>query len=209
MYLAQAECVICSWRHLCNRQVGTLRLHLHFPLEPRFDAIIHFFPKAFCTHGLTRVGSEPLEKPGKLSANSKLLKTQALHALHPWTAICLAEEVTEKSGLASQRWERKTSRHALSTPDRQAAPSAPLAPWRTTQSPLTCPAALRQLCKAREFQVLQWNKYIGQPYGSLCLLCYTAHAGKKALQTNSSSNSNKLQIGPLIYKSLDSTYLYI
>lgn len=168
-----------------------------------------FFSKSFLHSWAYKSRIRAAGETGKLSANSKLLKTQALHALHPWTAICLAEEVTEKSGLASQRWERKTSRHALSTPDRQAAPSAPLAPWRTTQSPLTCPAALRQLCKAREFQVLQWNKYIGQPYGSLCLLCYTAHAGKKALQTNSSSNSNKLQIGPLIYKSLDSTYLYI
>lgn len=55
-------------------------------------------------HGLTRAEPELLEEWGSFqlgSVNSKLLKTQALHASYPWTAICLVEEVTKKEGFAS------------------------------------------------------------------------------------------------------------
>lgn len=48
---------------------------------------------------LTRAESEPLEEWGSFqlgSVNSKLLKTQALPAGYPWTAICLLEKATNK-----------------------------------------------------------------------------------------------------------------
>ena len=129
-------------------------------------------------HTLARAESESLEEWGSFqlgSVNSKLLKTPAL-PLPSWRGDKKRKGLLPK---AANLWWRKASKHTLCTPNRQATRSTTSTHWSTSQAPLTCPAALRQHHQTREFQLLQWNKYIGQPYGSFCLLCCTAHAGKK------------------------------
>lgn len=177
MYLVQAETAIYCRRHLCSRQV---------PLEPCL--MRSFFLKAFHTQS-SRAHKSRVRVTGGIGKLS--IRISQLKAAEDSSSAC---KLPLNCYLPSQRGNKK-GRFCLlklQTFDKEKPLSVPCAhltgkrlgqPHLHTRAPasppLTCPAALRQLCKTQEFQVLQWNKYIGQPYVSFCLLCYTARAGKK------------------------------
>lgn len=144
MYLVQAEAAIYCRGHLCTTQVTCC-----FHWNPVLMRAFFWKLSILKAHGLTRAESESLEEWGRFqlgSVNPKLLKTQALHAGYPGTAICLVEKVTKKGRLCFLKLQTFDKEKPLSTlcahlTGKQLRSTASTH-WSTSQSPPYLPGSI-------------------------------------------------------------------
>lgn len=167
--LNQNACTLCKQEWFTAEGTYIPGRYLLFPLEPSFDEII--FPKAFYTQSLWAHKSRVRVTGGmgKLSIGISQLK-----AAQDSSSACRLPVNCYLPGWSSNKTGRVCFLK-LQTSDKEKPLSMLYAHLTGKQlpqlhytqehqpfSPLLAPAALRQLSKTREFQVLQRSKYIGQ-----------------------------------------------